>query len=144
MRGIRSLDLKPPKLRGVHLSETRMKNNCVSVGDLTFIIGEDESVGLGSVSFNVMLDLDGPLPLKDYNGIFTAKDAKSADKILEAVKQHKKIEIKGRFRDTLNRDEELDWLLLKVLFRQIEKKSKPASFSFHAVASDFPLGTFTP
>jgi hypothetical protein len=121
-----------------------MENNCVSVGDLTFIIGEDECVGLGSVSFNVMLNIDGLSSLKDFNGVFTPKDAKSADKILEAVKQHKKIEIKGRFRDTLNRDEELDWLLLKVLFRQIEKNSKPASFSFHTVASDFPLGTFTP
>jgi hypothetical protein len=77
--------------------------------------------------------------LKDLIGIFVPKDGESASRILEAFIQDKEIEIRGRFRDTLNDNRESDWRLVRVLFSHIKYGE---SASFHAVASEYPLDTF--
>ena len=125
------------------MRETRTINNCDSVGDLTFIIGEDEYVGLGSVSFIVNQEVIEQIPaLKGCYGEFKSKDFESSGKIEIAWDKGNRIEIKGRFRDTLRGNKESDWDIEDVLFTHINAGK---SGTFQALkATEYPVGTFTP
>jgi hypothetical protein len=124
-----------------HTRRSYTLSNWVSINDQTFVIGDDQYVGLGSVRFTVMQDVIGGVEaLKDVIGVFEPKDDESASKISDAFILNKEIEIRGSFRDTLSGNKESDWRLARVLFTQI-KSGELASF--RAVTSEYPLGTLT-
>jgi hypothetical protein len=123
--------------------ETKTVNKCVSVGDLTFVLGEDHYRGLGSVSFTVTQDvISGVTARRDCIGMFGPKDEESAFKLEEAFNERRSMEIRGSFMDTLSDNKEADWKLANVSFGQF-RVGGISGGNFRAIPSEYPLGTFT-
>jgi hypothetical protein len=96
-------------------------------------------VGLGSVSFVITQNR-----LKGLRGVVEAKDVDNGMKLADAFHiEGKNVEIWGSFRDTLNENKEADWKLESVLFDRVKVGELSHATITHAVASEYPLGTFT-
>ena len=124
------------------MRETKTVNICDSVGDLTFVLGEDQYVGLGRVRFVITKYLvDGVDMLNDScEGKFYPKDDEIAFKLLApAHLEGKHLEIRGSFRDTINDDKEADWKLDNVLFDRVKEAGYGHSGRF---IQNIHLGTF--
>jgi hypothetical protein len=119
------------------MTDIRITNDCVSVGDLTFTLGEDEYIGLGSVIFEVGQEFAAGMPtLKRFQGLFEPK-GESAGKIYVAWDKGKKVKIKGKFRDRRRANKESDWCLENVVFTHVDVFGGSTA-SFTAKATEYP------